>query len=118
LVLNTIRETKDFHLYFIFKDKSSLFTINNLHKRLQKRVLSETVKQAHTASTGGYHYHIAINTWHSKGAATTSVYAAGFYHTAILYPEKKDLADILKSLQAVSYPLSGALIMVCRWPFI
>jgi catechol 2,3-dioxygenase len=59
-------------------------------------------------SAGGYHHHIAINTWHSQGAAPAPVYAAGLYHTAILYPEKKDLADILKRLQAVNYPLSGA----------
>ena len=32
----------------------------------------------------------------------------GLYHTAILYPTKKDLADIVRRLQENNYPLTGA----------
>jgi catechol 2,3-dioxygenase len=59
-------------------------------------------------SAGGYHHHIGLNTWHSKGAPPAPVKAAGLYHTAILFPERKDLAVILKRLMAANYPLTGA----------
>ena len=59
-------------------------------------------------SAGGYHHHIGLNTWHSKNAAPAPVNAAGLYHIAILYPEKKDLAAIAKRLTDEGYKLSGA----------
>jgi catechol 2,3-dioxygenase len=59
-------------------------------------------------SAGGYHHHIGLNTWHSKGLGPASVNTVGLYHTAIVYPAKKDLADIVKRLQAADYPLTGA----------
>ena len=59
-------------------------------------------------SAGGYHHHIGLNTWHSKGAAPAPVRAAGLFHLAILYPSRKDLAIILKRLIDTEYPLSGA----------
>lgn len=64
--------------------------------------------QAVFLSAGGYHHHIGLNTWHSKGAPPAPVKAAGLYHTAILFPERKDLANILKRLIAAKYPISGA----------
>jgi len=59
-------------------------------------------------SAGGYHHHIGLNTWHSKGAGPAPVKAAGLYHTAIAYPTRKDLAIILKRLIQAKYPLTGA----------
>ncbi len=59
-------------------------------------------------SAGDYHHHIGLNTWHSKGAAPAPVNTAGLYHTAILYPTRKDLANILKRLLEAKYPLTGA----------
>lgn len=59
-------------------------------------------------SAGGYHHHIGLNTWHSKNAGPAPVRAAGLYHVAILYPERKDLATILKRLIEAKYPLTGA----------
>lgn len=59
-------------------------------------------------SAGGYHHHIGLNTWHSKGAGPAPERAPGLYHTAILYPERKDLAVILKRLIDAGYPLTGA----------
>jgi len=59
-------------------------------------------------SAGNYHHHIGLNTWHSKGAGPAPVKSAGLYHTAILYPERKDLAIALKRLTDVNYPLTGA----------
>jgi catechol 2,3-dioxygenase len=59
-------------------------------------------------SAGGYHHHIGLNTWHSKDAGPAPVRAAGLYHTAILYPTRKDLAIALKRLVDAKYPLTGA----------
>ncbi len=65
-------------------------------------------KQAAFISAGGYHHHIGLNTWHSKGAAPAPANSVGLYHTAILYPTRKDLAFILNRLIAAAYPLTGA----------
>jgi catechol 2,3-dioxygenase len=59
-------------------------------------------------SAGGYHHHIGLNTWYSKDASPAPVKAAGLFHTAILYPTRKDLAVILKRLIDAKYPLTGA----------
>lgn len=59
-------------------------------------------------SAGGYHHHIGLNTWHSKNAGAPPDFSTGLYHTAILYPERKDLANILYRLQQAGYPLTGA----------
>lgn len=59
-------------------------------------------------SAGGYHHHIGLNTWHSKNASPAPVNAPGLYHTAILYPTRKDLAEVLMRLVQAKYPLTGA----------
>ena len=58
-------------------------------------------------SAGGYHHHIGLNTWQSKGAPPAPVPSAGLFHHAILYPGRKDLAAILKRLMDHNYPLTG-----------
>lgn len=58
-------------------------------------------------SAGGYHHHIGLNTWHSKNAGPAPVKAAGLFHTAILYPARRELAVILKRLIEAGYPISG-----------
>ena len=64
--------------------------------------------QAAFLSAGGYHHHIGLNTWHSKGGSQAPQRAAGLYHTAFLYPTRKDLAGIVKRLINQGYPISGA----------
>lgn len=59
-------------------------------------------------SAGDYHHHIGLNTWHSKNAGPAPVNAVGLYHTAILYPSRKELAVVLKRLIGANYPLTGA----------
>ena len=58
-------------------------------------------------SAGGYHHHIGLNTWYSKNAPPAPQRSAGLFHTAILYPTRKDLAFILKRLAEAEYPLTG-----------
>ncbi len=59
-------------------------------------------------SAGGYHHHIGLNTWHSKDAPPAPEWGVGLYHTAILYPMRKDLAGVLHRLLQARYPLTGA----------
>ncbi|GAB3202434.1 catechol 2,3-dioxygenase [Pontibacter aydingkolensis] len=65
-------------------------------------------KDAAFISAGGYHHHIGLNTWYSKGGSPAPASSTGLFHTAILYPTRKDLAAILKRLIEANYPLSGA----------
>ena len=64
--------------------------------------------QAVFISAGGYHHHIGLNTWYSKNGPPALQNSSGLFHTAILYPERKDLATILKRLLDAGYPLTGA----------
>lgn len=64
--------------------------------------------QAAFVSAGGYHHHIGLNTWHSKDAPPASPNGVGLYHTAIVYPTRKDLALIFLRLRQANYPLTGA----------
>ena len=59
-------------------------------------------------SAGGYHHHIGLNVWYSKNAPPAPRNTPGLFHTAILYPTRKDLATILQRLQQANYPLTGA----------
>lgn len=59
-------------------------------------------------SAGGYHHHIGLNTWHSKDAPPAPVRSAGLFHTAILYPTRKDLAVAYKRLLDANYPITGS----------
>jgi catechol 2,3-dioxygenase len=59
-------------------------------------------------SAGGYHHHIGLNTWESRGGSPPPPGATGLYHFAILYPTRATLADALRRLQAAGVPLDGA----------
>ena len=64
--------------------------------------------QAAFLSAGGYHHHIGLNTWYSRGAPPAPVKAAGLFHHAILYATRKDLAQAFKRLMEAGYPITGA----------
>jgi catechol 2,3-dioxygenase len=59
-------------------------------------------------SAGGYHHHIGLNTWESRGGSPPPVGSTGLYHLAILYPNRASLGDALKRLNAANIPLEGA----------
>ena len=65
-------------------------------------------KDAAFISAGGYHHHIGLNTWYSKGGSPPPQNSTGLFHTAILYPTRKDLAIIYDRLRKANYPLTGA----------
>ena len=64
--------------------------------------------QAAFISAGGYHHHIGLNTWESKGGSPPPRGSTGLYHTAILYPSRAALADALQRLIEAKIPLDGA----------
>ncbi len=59
-------------------------------------------------SAGGYHHHIGLNTWHSKGAGPASGTGVGMYHVAFLFPDRPSLAATLKCVLASGVDLQGA----------
>ena len=65
-------------------------------------------EQAAFISAGGYHHHIGLNTWNSEGADPAPKHHPGLFHTAILYPTKKDLATIFQRIRETGYPFTGA----------
>jgi catechol 2,3-dioxygenase len=64
--------------------------------------------QAVFISAGGYHHHIGLNTWYSRNAPPAPQETCGLYHTAILYPSRKDLAVAYQRLINSNYPLTGS----------
>ena len=71
-------------------------------------LIQKVGNQAAFISAGGYHHHIGLNTWESEGGTPPPPGHTGLYHTAILYPNRKELAKVLKSLLNADYPLHGA----------
>lgn len=64
--------------------------------------------QAAFISAGGYHHHIGLNTWESLGGSPPPPGTTGLFHTAILYPTRKALADALQRLIVAGISLDGA----------
>lgn len=99
-------QTKIGHVHLKVSDLDR--SLGFYHDLLGFEVMQKYGSQAVFISAGGYHHHIGLNTWHSKGAGPAPVHSVGLYHTAILYPTRKDLAIILKRLMDAKYPLTGA----------
>src|SRR5215217_9784718 len=59
-------------------------------------------------SAGGYHHHIGLNTWESRGGSPPPRGTTGLYHFAIRYPTAKALGNALERLQLAGWPLDGA----------
>lgn len=64
--------------------------------------------QAAFVSAGGYHHHIGLNTWESRGGQPPASGTTGLYHLAILYPTRADLADALARVIKSGIALDGA----------
>ena len=99
-------ETKIGHVHLKVSDldRALAFYSGVLGFELQQRY----GEQAAFLSAGGYHHHIGLNTWESKGAGPAPRRAPGLYHTAFLYPDRKELADALYRVIKAGIPISGA----------
>ena len=65
-------------------------------------------RDAAFVSAGGYHHHIGLNVWESRGGSPPPRGTTGLYHLAILYPTRAALADALRRLVEAGIPLDGA----------
>ena len=65
-------------------------------------------EQAAFVSAGGYHHHIGLNTWESKGGSPPPAGTTGLYHVAVRYPDRKTLADAVRRVLEAGIPLQGA----------
>jgi catechol 2,3-dioxygenase len=92
------------HLKVANLDRALAFYAGVLGFELMQRLGN----QAAFISAGGYHHHIGLNTWESKGGAPPPPGSTGLYHLAIVYPTRADLADALRRLIAAGVPLDGA----------
>ncbi len=64
--------------------------------------------QAAFLSAGGYHHHIGLNTWESAGGSPPLPGATGLYHVALLYPDRRSLAEALRRVLDAGIELEGA----------
>ena len=92
------------HLKVADLDRSLAFYCGVLGFELQQRYGSE----AAFISAGGYHHHIGLNTWESAHGPPPAPGTTGLYHVAILYPDRRSLADALKRLLQAKISLEGA----------
>ncbi|MEM7660504.1 MAG: VOC family protein [Bacteroidota bacterium] len=77
------------------------------HGLLGFEIVSTFGDQAAFVSAGGYHHHIGLNTWQSKNGSPPPPNSTGLFHTAILYPTRRDLAVAYKRLLDAKYPITG-----------
>ena len=59
-------------------------------------------------SAGGYHHHLGLNVWESRGGSPPPPHSTGLYHFAILMPDRKELARAVQRLLDVRWPIDGA----------
>src|SRR5881409_1665614 len=59
-------------------------------------------------SAGGYHHHLGLNTWESRGGSPPPPGSTGLYHVAIRYPDRATLGDALRRVVEAGIPVSGA----------
>lgn len=62
--------------------------------------------QAVFLSTGGYHHHIAINTWQGAGAPTPPKNSVGLNWYTLVYPDDAAREKVIKQLQQVGAEIS------------
>jgi catechol 2,3-dioxygenase len=70
--------------------------------------LTQRMPGAAFMSAGGYHHHIALNTWESQGGSPPPPGTTGLFHLAILYPTRAKLADALRRVFEAGIPLTGS----------
>jgi catechol 2,3-dioxygenase len=92
------------HLKVADLDRALAFYCGVLGFELQQRLGDD----AAFVSAGGYHHHIGLNTWHSKGAGPPPPHSTGLFHFAIRYPTRAALADALRRLSEAGVGLEGA----------
>jgi catechol 2,3-dioxygenase len=92
------------HLKVSDLDRAIAFYANVLGFEVQQRY----GPGAAFLSAGGYHHHLGLNTWDSRGAGPAPRGHPGLYHTAFLYPDRAQLGDALRRVLAAGIAIEGA----------
>jgi catechol 2,3-dioxygenase len=71
-------------------------------------IMARYGEEAAFISAGGYHHHLGLNTWESKGGSPPPPGTTGLFHTAIRYPDRRTLADAVKRVMEAGIALTGA----------
>jgi catechol 2,3-dioxygenase len=71
-------------------------------------VMQRVGDEAAFLSAGGYHHHIALNTWESRGGSPPPPASTGLYHVAIRFLDRRTLGGTLRRLVDADWPISGA----------
>jgi catechol 2,3-dioxygenase len=71
-------------------------------------VMARYGEEAAFISAGGYHHHIGLNTWESKGGSPPPRGTTGLFHLAIRYPDREALAHAVKTVVGAGIPITGA----------
>ena len=71
-------------------------------------VVARMGRSAAFLSAGGYHHHLALNTWESQGGSPPPAGSTGLYHFAILFSDRTELAKAVKRLMDYPWPIDGA----------
>ena len=92
------------HLKVADLDRAVAFYRDVLGFDLQQRMGD----QAAFLSAGGYHHHIGLNTWQSRGGSPPPPGTTGLFHFAIRYPDRRTLAEALRRVVDAGVPIEGA----------
>jgi catechol 2,3-dioxygenase len=71
-------------------------------------VTGDGVPGAVFLSAGGYHHHIGLNTWQSRGGAPPPRGSTGLFHVAVLLPDRASLARTVRRVLDAGIELDGA----------
>ena len=71
-------------------------------------VVARYGEEAAFLSAGGYHHHIGLNTWESRGAGPPPPHTTGLFHFAIRFPDRRSLAQAVRRVLDAGVPLTGA----------
>jgi catechol 2,3-dioxygenase len=92
------------HLKVADLDRALMFYCGVLGFELMQRIGNE----AAFLSAGGYHHHLGLNTWNSRGGSRPAPNTTGLYHIAFLYPDRAALAEAMRRLHQAGVELTGA----------
>jgi len=103
-ILDPLTRIGHIHLKVADLDRALAFYCGVLGFEIQQKMGS----QAAFISAGGYHHHIGLNTWESRGGKPPPRGSTGLFHTAILFPTRAALADALRRVVDAGIPIDGA----------
>jgi len=104
MVIDPLARVGHIHLKVSELDRAVAFYRDVLGFDLVQQIGNE----AAFLSAGGYHHHIGLNTWQSRGGSPPPPGTTGLFHVAFLYPTRESLAEAVREVIDAGVPLTGA----------